>query len=284
MLARRPGSGTSTVSANATAEYLAAALSARDAEAATFLQQITQHEAAQHRVVTSNPQAACARALALLRTTFPQVSAARAVGTGHAGDLIITAGGMDHHCEVKAQYGKRNFADLTQADWVRDATDALRVVVRERPDVLAVLSAANRGALAADTVDDSGWTLTDLVAADLCGMTNRAYRERLQVLTPADLAAFLGRKYLVHLTCNDARVTRLAATAIAARLGHPVSIHDFVIKSNREAELTLLFPSATRLGTLFHYQIYRWGEHSTTALVGRHKLNGPLLYRGMASQ
>lgn len=283
-MARRPGSGTSSVSANATAEYLAAALTARDADAAAFLEQIATHEQAQDRVVAPNPRAACARALALLRTTFPRMSAARAVGTGHAGDLVITAGGIDHHCEVKAQYGKRNFADLTQADWVRDATDALRVVVRERPDVLAVLSPENRLALAADTVDSAGWTLADLVTADLCGMTTRAYRERLQVATPADLAAFLGRKYLVHLTCDDARITRLADTAIAARLGHPVSTQDFVIKANREAELTLLFPSAARLGTLFHYQIYRWGEHSTTALVGRHKLNGPLLYRGVDSR
>jgi len=212
----------------------------------------------------------------LLSCAFPGAVSARALATGAAGDLEVGTRAEMHRVEIKAQLDKAALTHLTQADWARDDTDALRYLYLHDSEFSGRLSIRNRGYLMSDDGYFDGWTLVDLWLADVAGMTSLYTRVENGVRTPSELRAFLGRKHLLHLCRErDALLPLLRIEKIAMAVANPAAVA-YTLKRNKESEVAVQI----RVGggrPVFTYHIYPPGYVPVDGLIGRHKLHGTAL-------
>lgn len=127
------------------------------------------------------------------------------------GDVRLTmTDGTFVWIEVKAQTTKR-FDELIQTDWVRDATDALRLLRFSEPNFRALLSSWMLDELDVARPDRHFGTMSfsDLWASDVGLVSNRSRRLAAGIHDAATLRQFLERKFILQLTTEGARMARL---------------------------------------------------------------------------
>lgn len=146
----------------------------------------------------------------------PQVAAAYALPDGHPGDIELRLhDGCIGWIEVKAPWTKQ-FVDLLQTDWVRDATNTLRWLLDNDPRFHALLHPETADALR-ETAVPRGWSFEDCWLADVALLPTTEALADAGVASSAGLYSFLEAKWLVHWACDGVRSVRLAdIPAVAA--------------------------------------------------------------------
>jgi hypothetical protein len=181
--------------------------------------------------------------------------------------------------EVKAQTKKDRFADLTQADWVRDETDLLRWFFYHEERFASQLPGwvADLLSVRNPTEYFHGWSREWLWLADMALVPSRAVRVRSRLDTPAALRDFLARKYVVHLTREGIRIVRLALLGPVSGVLHGQPMALAMNYTNRTAaSIALASPGPLERGRVqFTYHL---GYPS--GVIGRHKLHAVSLTRG----
>lgn len=121
--------------------------------------------------------------------------------------------------ELKTQTLKAAFVEMTQADWVRDATTGTSWLCDNERAVAGSVSAAALRELRSPVVP-AGWTFEDAWLGDLLLLTDEAKRRATGAVDRTGLARFAELKYFVHTTREGARVIRMAdLSPVAAILG-----------------------------------------------------------------
>ena len=219
---------------------------------------------------------------ALLDELGLSVGKAQALAPGGLGDIEVElSDGTSLWIEVKSQSKKANFRDLTQADWVRNETDALRK--------LLLLDEPFRDFLSEPTLDgltmlDAGealedWRFEDLWLADVALLYSTSRRLMAGVTSPMGINGFLDRKFLVHLTKEGMRSVRLSDIPAVKDVQDGRKLHR-KIKRGRVADAivwvsTEEFP---RQGMIdFIYSVGYLQNDGTS--IGRHKMNAHAIER-----
>ena len=128
------------------------------------------------------------------------------------GDIRVdTAVGAPFWIEVKAQTMKERFADITQADFIREGTDFLRSYAREEPRFDSAVTGDLREQLGMDVAMLHGarWSLQDLWIADLALLVDDRKKGRAGATDGTGLHDFLRRKYFLQFCKEGARIVRL---------------------------------------------------------------------------
>lgn len=271
----RHGAGFTTTRANASAA-LAAAVLRRDVPAAAIATGIIDSEFRAGNSPCSG-KTMQVRLSSLLGGAFPGLKDAQPLPSGNAGDVVIRMhDGRSHRLEIKAQLDKDSISQLTQADWVRNQTDALRWLRMNDTEFVRELSASNRGELDADPSDLRGWSFGELWLADLAGLTDTGSRLAHSIRSPRDLAGFLERKHLLHMCKGGDRLFSLASLPIVAEALRSPSAVDHRLKKNSASECAVQI----RVGgseVVFTYHIYPPFYVAGQPFVGRHKLHARAL-------
>lgn len=174
--------------------------------------------------------------------------------------------------ELKAQTMKDRFAQITEADWVRDDTDFLRWMRHNDKDFRRRLPSSIADLLDVDdpTSYFKNWDRDSLWMADMALVSSRVVREGSGIKSPKDLRSFMSKKYIVHLTRQGvARIALTEVTPIAGVLRGDAVNFDF-IDSNQTAVSVALASGVTpgRGRTQFTYHV---GYPS--GVFGRHKMH-----------
>jgi len=196
---------------------------------------------------------------------------------GRLGGLRAPRGGGSHvWFEVKAQTKKDRFEDVTQADWVRDATDLLRWLYVYEGEFADRLPPWLQQQLAVDDPATyfAGWDAKSLWLADMSLIPSAEARNRVGLQTVKDLEFLLGRKYLVHLTRQGLRVIPMRSVKPIAGVlgGAPVEMR-FNYSNQTAACVHLSSPGPTTRGSI-HFT-YHFGYPKGP--VGRHKMHATSL-------
>lgn len=269
------GSGHGTGRADAIAALCVALLSRDGASTQVALARLDQ----EHRDGRSPLDgAALQRRLEVpLRSAFPAVVRAGVPTETGAGDfeVVVPASAgrppVVHRVELKAQLEKDKASDLTQADWVRDHTDALRWLVAHDPAVTRLLPAGIRRELTAPPADLADWDFGHLWLADVAGLTSRETRARLGVPKPAALGPYLARKHLLHLYRRGTDLRPLSSLLpISRALADPGQVR-YEVRQNRASLCAVRILVGRH--TQFTYHLY----DAEGKFLGRHKLHGRVL-------
>ncbi len=205
--------------------------------------------------------------LTALAARFPyEVSSAKRTPLSVNGDVdAVLTDGSQVKFEVKAQVKKDNFSDIIQSDWVRDQTDLLSLLIVQEGSIGAHFYGFGAAELKGVMVDPA-WPAPALHLADLAGITDARARRKVGVEQPADLQAFVDRKWFLHITKEGARLCRFRDIA---PIGHLLSggQTNWRTKVNNvgRALLSLDPPSGV---TWFTYHLYQG-----PGLKGRHKFH-----------
>jgi len=181
--------------------------------------------------------------------------------------------------EVKAQTKKDRFADLTQADWVRDETDLLRWLFHHDPRFAERLPkwVANLLAVPDPGRYFRGWDRDSLWLADMALVSSRAARRRAGIESTKALGEFLKRKFVVHLTREGVRIVRMSLLSPVAGIlaGTPAAMQ-LNYANQTAASIALASPGPVDRGRVqFTYHL---GYPS--GVVGRHKMHAVSLANG----
>jgi hypothetical protein len=193
----------------------------------------------------------------------------------HLGDVRVSLhDGTRVWIEVKGQTKKQYFADITQADYIRDGTDFLRKYVLATPRLDQLIDGNLRKELAIDQklTFTANWQLEDLWMADLALLETEDKKLRAGVQTASDLAAFMNDKYLVHLSMEGVRYLKISELrpVIAHRAGQKTRIELDTTSVAKVAAIRLAVGNAPgRNSTDFTYHI----GYKDSQAAGRHKLH-----------
>jgi hypothetical protein len=269
------GAGFAAGRANAIAELSAGILSGRQAQVDAAVRTLDAEQRAGNS--PCGGRKLHDRVKPLLLRSFPSARGAEPLPMGAAGDLkVVARDGVEHHVEIKAQLEKPTATDLTQADWVRNQTDALRFLCARDDEFRSSLSVENRVELQSDPDEFDGWSFGVLWLSDVAGLTCGGARLRYGVRKPADIEGFLQRKHLLHMCAASDRLVRLdGLPTIQRALANPGSVrHELKFNSTSECAV----PVSVGLGpVVFTYHIYPHGYVAGQPFVGRHKLHGRVL-------
>lgn len=278
MVGRQPGSGLANASAAAIEQSLAAALRGDDAEMGVQ-RALLEYECSIDRCGMEPDLVVrlVTQAVAMLDLDVTDAVAQPLDGLGDVRASL--RGGAFSWFEVKAQTKKDRFADLTQADWVRDETDLLRWLFHDDPTFAARLTdwVADLLAVADPRSYFEGWDRDSLWLADIALVPSRATRLRAGIDSPAALRHFLDRKFVMHLTREGVRIVRLSLLGPAAGLLAGRSVAMSINYANQTAA-SIAFASpgpADRGRVQFTYHL-----GYTSGVVGRHKMHAVSLARG----
>lgn len=191
-------------------------------------------------------------------------SSARLSPFTHADVRTQLASGETRWFEVKAQTNK-SFDQVTEADWIRDRSDFLAELARVDRRYSRHLTPRLRRWLADGYTSATGWSLDDLLLADIAGLPTAAKRSGVGVHTPHHLGQYINAKSLLQVTRTGARLCRLDQIApVALLLGG--GTWSYALRTNRRGRgLWITSSNATR--PLFSYNLY------PADLIGRHKLH-----------
>lgn len=193
----------------------------------------------------------------------------------HLGDICVSLrSGKRVWIEVKGQTKKKEFAAITQADYVRDGTDFLRRYANVNPTFDRLISGQLRRDLALDDAltFTADWDLADLWMADLALLESESKKMRANVRTPADLTRFMNEKYLVHLSMEGVRYLKISELrpVIALHSGDEIKIELDTASSSKVAAIRVAAGITPRHSTTdFTYHI----GYKTSQAAGRHKLH-----------
>lgn len=211
MVERQPGSGLGNATAAAVEELLAATLRG------DFAEIHNQRELLRHECTIDHcgmdPDVIVWLVTQAVEQLGLNVSDAVAQPIDGLGDVRASLrGGAFAWFEVKAQTKKDRFAELTQADWVRDETDLLRWLFHNDRQFAAHLPSwvADLIALEDPQTYFRGWDRDWLWVADMALVSSRAARQRAGLDSKSALSEFLERKFIVHLTREGVRIVRLS--------------------------------------------------------------------------
>jgi hypothetical protein len=275
---RQPGSGFANASAAAIEELLAAALRG-DHHEMDVQRELLRYERSLDRC-GMDPDIIVRLVAQAVDELGLGVQDAMAQPLDGLGDVRgVLEGGSFAWFEVKAQTKKDRFADLTQADWVRDETDLLRWIFDHEPDFASRLPPWVADLL---VIEDSegyfgGWTRDPLWLADMALVTSRESRLRAGIDSMSALRDFLDRKFVVHLTREGIRIVRLSLLGPVAGVlaGEPVAMN--INYANRTAA-SIAFASPGPLARGRVQFTYHLGYPSR--VVGRHKMHAVSLAQG----
>lgn len=205
---------------------------------------------------------------------------ARAQPRDHLGDVrVVLSTGEIRWIEVKAQTKKVRFADITQADYVRDDTDFLRRFDKVNHEFSTRMSPSLRIALQLDRAmtELNSWSLESLWIADLALIDTVQKKKNAKVLKQDDLVSFLQRKYLLQLCMEGVRYVRLDQLGPVDALlkGSEIST---VVKENLGSTAVIQISAGNSPGWATTDFTYHVGYKNSTAL-GRHKLHNYALAR-----
>lgn len=204
-----------------------------------------------------------------------EVSDAVANPGEHLGDLKVSLGdGSSVWIEVKGQTKKQRFADITQADYVRDGTDFLRAMFQNNADFSRLFDAGLRDELGIDAplTFTRDWSLADLWMADLALLENETKKMRAGVRTPRDLTRFMEAKYLVHLTMEGVRYLKIANLRPVAALKQGQSLHVELDTRSKSKVAAIRLAVGCKPGNRSTDFTYHIGYKNSLA-PGRHKLH-----------
>jgi hypothetical protein len=213
---RRHGSGTAQPEADAAAALVAALIN-RDA-GELKLAEAAFNVATSSRIATGAgggvgyTASSLVSVLSPIRSVFgPGTWKARTVGPGNVGDVVLERPGADsQHIEIKAQLTLEDFTWIQSADWIRGPTDTLGAIAVTSRVLRAQLEAPLLTRITASYAPAPGWSVSQLWAADLVGLTSAALRRDHAATTASGLRQFAERKYLLHVTQEGGRLFRLA--------------------------------------------------------------------------
>lgn len=205
----------------------------------------------------------------LLLPAFRNVRSARPLPSGGAGDLEIITPTEHIYVEVKAQLEKQVLTDITQADWVRNETDALRYLFVADNNFRRAISPQNQALLDSDPDDLRGWDFASLWLADVALITNASLRGTLQIRTPTDLAAFMARKYLLHMSAHDDQLVRLSELPPVAHAIQSRAAVTYTLNTRNRSEVAIPVTVAGSR-TVFTYHVY---APTSGQAKGRHKVH-----------
>ena len=277
MTRRRPGSGLSNATATAIERLVAAALRDDSDEIAV------QREALANEYDRGRCGMEPSEVVSLVRAAVDQlgleVTDAQAQPDDRLGDVRVALDGRrERWFEVKAQTKKNRFADLTQADWVRDATDLIRWLVSDDDELAGQLP---EWALDELRVPDAsyfqGWDRDSLWLADIALVVNRSAREEAGIRTPADLHEFLRSKYVLHLTREGIRIFGLdALVPVASSLAGERASMLFNYENRTAVAIACSCPGPPSWGRVhFTYHV----AYPPLGPLGRHKMHARSLDR-----
>lgn len=213
----------------------------------------------------------------LLRGRFADIVDAQALGAGGVGDLEVRTKTTHHPIEVKAQLEKPSLDDITQADWVRNETDALRFLAARDRSFRDRLSRENASLLESDPGDFDGWTFASLWLADVALLCDSSARAVAGVGSPTQLASFLRRKHILHLSATQERLLPLADLPPVAAALRSLTDVSYSLKENSASEVAI--PVTVGGGRpVFTYHIYPLGYAGAGAFCGRHKVHGRMFH------
>lgn len=193
----------------------------------------------------------------------------------HLGDICVSLrNGTRVWIEVKGQTKKKEFAAITQADYVRDGTDFLRRYAKVNPHFDRLVSGQLRRDLALDDAltFTAEWELADLWMADLALLESEPKKRRANVRTPADLARFMNEKYLVHLSMEGVRYLKISELrpVIALQSGAKCKIELDTSSASKVAAIRVAAGIPPGHSTTdFTYHI----GYKDSQAAGRHKLH-----------
>lgn len=213
----------------------------------------------------------------VLRGRFVDVVDAQALGAGGVGDLEVRTRASHHPIEVKAQLEKPSLDDITQADWVRNETDALRFLAARDRTFRERLSRENASLLESDPGDFDGWTFASLWLADVALLCDSSARAVAGVGSPAQLESFLRRKHILHLSATEERLLPLADLPPVAAALRSLATVSYSLKENSASEVAI--PVTVGGGRpVFTYHVYPLGYAGAGAFCGRHKVHGRMFH------
>ena len=206
-----------------------------------------------------------------LGMTFDEVTAHP---EDNGGDVKAASSGFPTWFELKAQTKKASFADLTQADYVRDGTDFLRKYLLGNAKALKYISAqtASEIGLGSGIDVDDRWSIQDLHVADLCLLTSKNSRVKVGVNKPSDLSDFAARKFILQLTQQGARLIKLSEMGPISDILEQ-KFPSILLKTSNRNELSIQMEYES--GVDFTYHI---GYKNAP---GRHKLHARALSRSL---
>jgi hypothetical protein len=267
------GSGRSREATNAVEDLLAAVLRG-DADA--MRSSVRKIDVAKHRGASGMTGARVSSLMQQVGTSLHfTVRDAVANPPEHLGDIrVLLADGAKVWIEVKGQTKKRNFADITQADYVRDGTDFLRAYAATNPSFNGLIKGGLRSDLALDQKLSftKGWNLHDLWMADLALLETETKKSRAGVRTPQDLAKFMDEKYLVQLSMAGVRYLKIAQLrpVVALRAGGAMFVEVDTSSTAKAAAIRVGVGAAPgRNTTDFTYHV----GYKDVDAPGRHKLH-----------
>lgn len=267
---RRPGSGLANATAAAVEMMLAAAFAGDDREVSR-----------QERLLrVERTQGRCGTEPFLIRRWIHEItrqsgfrvhSARTQTGLQTADVTLELRGGDEILIEVKAQTTKF-LRQITEADWVKDETDALRWLAaweprfqRGVPDwVLQFLEVPSPRAYF------RMWDFSSLWLADMALLPTPAARARAGVTDVDELWRFIDRKFIFHLGMDGARLVPLSGLAPIRALAESSPV-ELALKHNKKAEVAVLVASPGPPGVARTQFTYHVGYSPT--VFGRHKMH-----------
>lgn len=275
---RRPGSGLANASAAAIEDLLAAALRGDVADIEVQRDRL-EYECSIDRC-GMDPDVIVGLLLVGVEELGLRVRDAIAQPLDGLGDVrAALRDGSAAWFEVKAQTKKDRFADLTQADWVRDETDLLRWMYYDDRDLARSLPAwvAELLEVPRPRTYFRGWDRDTLWLADMALVTSQHARLRAGIDSVDALVDFLDHKFVVHLTREGLRIVRMSLLGPVGGVlsGVPVAV---VKNYANQSAISLGFAApgpADRGAVQFTYHL---GYPS--GVVGRHKMHAVSLARG----
>ena len=267
-MTRKPGSGLSYATASAVERLVAASF-----EGSSTDRPLRDVDAEWRAGLCGVPAKDLARWISQIVSELDlPVVAAQTPSPDLLGDVRLTmADGTFLWIEVKAQTTKR-FDELVQADWVRDATDALRFLRLQEPNFTTLLSpwmldeldVANPGR------HFGNMTFSDLWASDIGLVSDRSRRLAAGIDSAESLRQFLERKFILHVSIEGARIARLDRLRAVEHVLSGASVH-IDVRPGRACEAIVWVgarpPSRGEIDFIYYVG---YGQHG---VVGRHKLH-----------
>lgn len=207
---RQHGSGTAGQEADATATLVASIINGDPQELQLAQQAFS--GAAKLRLASGAgggvgyTASSLTRVLSPLSGVFGSSSwTARTVGPGNVGDVVLERPRSDpQHIEIKAQLTLHDFTWIQSADWIRGPTDTLGALALTSSVLRAQLDASVLTRIATPYLPMPGWSLSQLWAADVVGLTSATLKRTHSATTASGLRSFAMRKYLLQVTQEGA--------------------------------------------------------------------------------
>ena len=189
------------------------------------------------------------------------------------GDIKVwLRGGQMRWIEVKAQTKKKSFADITQADYIRDSTDFLQALYASNEEFAKAVprELARQMEFSKPNSKLLKWELEDQWIADLALLVSGEKKAAAGVFSPADLRVFIQNKYLLQICMAGARFVRLDKLPPVDAILRGAKLMSHIKTTNRANVVSVQLSAGSEPTTGTTQFTYHLGY---TGALGRHKLH-----------